>query len=310
MNYWWVNQGQTFREEISGGYIWSPTANRDKSRNQTYLTLREVAPGDLIFSYANGKIAALGIASDRYVEAERPVAFGKSGEQWAMNGWLVSIRWIVLKEPIRPRDYLSQIVPLLPKKYAPIRTNGFGNQKFYLTSIGATLGPLLVQFAQNSNPTLADAIDESQLGVQDDLAERAVRQQVLPVTEKDQLIRARRGQGLFRANVEEIETSCRLTGVNDKRFLVASHIKPWRESSNAERLDGNNGLLLSPHVDRLFDRGWISFANHGGIICDNQGVCRLMKKWGLDQSRSAGSFNSRQQWYLNYHRSVSYKAKA
>ena len=83
----------------------------------------------------------------------------------------------------------------------------------------------------------------------------------LTPTEKEQLVRARRGQGKFRENVQKHERACRLTGINDARFLIASHIKPWRSSSNAERLDGENGLLLSPNVDFLFDRGFISFAD-------------------------------------------------
>jgi len=80
-------------------------------------------------------------------------------------------------------------------------------------------------------------------------------------TEKDQLIKARKGQGKFRQNVERIEKKCRVTGVVEKNMLIASHIKPWKLSSNIERLDGNNGLLLSPHIDKLFDLGWISFSD-------------------------------------------------
>lgn len=75
-------------------------------------------------------------------------------------------------------------------------------------------------------------------------------------TEKQQISNARRGQGLFRARVELIERGCRLTGVVDRAHLGASHIKPWRACTNTERLDGHNGLLLAPHIDHLFDRGF------------------------------------------------------
>ena len=81
----------------------------------------------------------------------------------------------------------------------------------------------------------------------------------IPETDKEQLIKARRGQGTFQVRVEAIEAACRVTGVKDRQFLVASHIKPWRASDNAEKLDGNNGQLLSPHVDKVFDNGWITF---------------------------------------------------
>ncbi|KHN59089.1 HNH endonuclease signature motif containing protein [Aeromonas hydrophila] len=55
----------------------------------------------------------------------------------------------------------------------------------------------------------------------------------------------------------------RVTGVSNKALLIASHIKPWSESDNAERLDGHNGLLPSPHIYKLFDHGRITFTNAG-----------------------------------------------
>ncbi len=61
MRYWWVNHKQTFRHEFSGGYIWSPKTKRGGALNRFYETLREVAPGDVIFSYAGGVIRGFGM---------------------------------------------------------------------------------------------------------------------------------------------------------------------------------------------------------------------------------------------------------
>jgi 5-methylcytosine-specific restriction protein A len=67
-----------------------------------------------------------------------------------------------------------------------------------------------------------------------------------------------------------IEKQCRLTGITDLRFLRASHIKPWSKCADgSERVDGSNGLLLSPHADFLFDRGWITFEDDGALICSD-----------------------------------------
>jgi len=107
-------------------------------------------------------------------------------------------------------------------------------------------------------------------------------------TEKKQLINARKGQGKYRRNVEAVERGCRLTGVADRTFLVASHIKPWPKSSNAERLNGNNDLLLSLHADRLFDRGWISFQDNGDIVCVNDIAPEVMRTWELDPVSTHG----------------------
>lgn len=89
----------------------------------------------------------------------------------------------------------------------------------------------------------------------------------LSETEKKRLVNARLGQGGFRQALEEIwENCCALTGCDIRAALRASHIKPWRSSSNEERLDPDNGLLLVANADALFDRGLISFADDGLII--------------------------------------------
>ena len=84
----------------------------------------------------------------------------------------------------------------------------------------------------------------------------------LSFTEKQQLINARVGQGVFRDNVAKIwgGERCAVTLVNIREILIASHIKPWRDCEDSlERLDGANGLLLCAHIDKLFDQHLLSF---------------------------------------------------
>ena len=85
----------------------------------------------------------------------------------------------------------------------------------------------------------------------------------LPETDRQAIVLARRGQGLFKKRVMRIEHACRITGVNREEHLRASHCKPWRDATNEERLDGENGLLLTPSIDHLFDRGFIAFEDSG-----------------------------------------------
>lgn len=80
------------------------------------------------------------------------------------------------------------------------------------------------------------------------------RDSAIPLTEREALIRARRGQGLFKERVMLVERRCRITGVENPVHLRASHCKPWRDSDNTERLNGENGLLLTPSIDHLFSR--------------------------------------------------------
>jgi hypothetical protein len=89
-------------------------------------------------------------------------------------------------------------------------------------------------------------------------------------TEKEQLVKARIGHSNFKEGLINRECECRLCGVTDKRFLIASHIKPWSQSDDQERLDLDNGLLFCPNHDALFDKGFITFDENGEIIISEQ----------------------------------------
>jgi putative restriction endonuclease len=86
-------------------------------------------------------------------------------------------------------------------------------------------------------------------------------------TTRTALIEARLGQGRFRAAlIDKFGGRCAVTGVAVVELLRASHIKPWAHATNDERLDPENGLLLTPTLDVLFDRGFISFDSDGSVI--------------------------------------------
>lgn len=119
MRYWWVNQNQTFRHEMRGGYLWSPKRNSNGGRNPFYEAMREVAPGDLIFSFVDTKIPAIGIATSYCWESPKPTEFGTAGQNWEDVGWKVSVSFSVLANKIRPKDHIALLGPLLPKRNAP-----------------------------------------------------------------------------------------------------------------------------------------------------------------------------------------------
>ena len=119
------------------------------------------------------------------------------------------------------------------------------------------------------------------------------------------LTEVRTKQELFKRRLIGIEKQCRLTRVMDLRFLRASHIKPWSAcETGTERTDGNNGLLLTPNADLLFDRGWISFEDKGGLLVTPELPSEIRTRIGLNlkPGRSCGSFTDDQQRYLEFHR--------
>jgi len=86
-------------------------------------------------------------------------------------------------------------------------------------------------------------------------------------TERKGLVTSRVGQGYFRNQlIERFDNKCAVTNTSIVSILVASHIVPWSESTEEERLDVNNGILLSPLYDALFDKHLVSFADNGSII--------------------------------------------
>jgi hypothetical protein len=129
-------------------------------------------------------------------------------------------------------------------------------------------------------------------------------------TEKDVLIRARRGQGRYRDNLEKVESACRVTGALDRRHLRATHIKPWFQSDDREKLDGFNGLLLSPHVNHLFDRGYISFSDAGELLISKHMNDMVLTSWGIKPGRTVGTFKPEQKKYLAYHRQQVFEQEA
>lgn len=85
-------------------------------------------------------------------------------------------------------------------------------------------------------------------------------------TEKDNLVKCRMGQGDFRKQLINYWQGCSVTKYKDLGILIASHIKPWKDSDNSERLDLYNGFLLTPNLDKLFDKGYITFTDNGSIV--------------------------------------------
>ncbi|TBR07423.1 MAG: HNH endonuclease, partial [Lysobacter sp.] len=130
------------------------------------------------------------------------------------------------------------------------------------------------------------------------------RDEAVPETTRQAIVQARRGQGLFKQRVMQIERRCRLTGVDRVEHLRASHCKPWRDASNVERLDGENGLLLTPDADHLFDRGFLSFEDSGRVLVSPVAHAPSLRAMGLDPASlsSVGSFSEGQRAFLSYHR--------
>ncbi len=325
--YWWVNHKQTVRQEVDGQYLWSPKMARGKDgarRNVFYDNMRRATPGDLVLSYANGQIGFVGRIAEFAFTAPKPSEFGKTGANWSDEGWLLPVFWVPLEHPIRPRNFLDALAPLLPSRYSPIRPEtGMGNQGVYLAEIPEGVYREVAARVSFSHEALrqggANSLTYGNVRdwIEEQMVLRLERDPHLDQTTKRSVIQARRGQGQFRTSVGAIEPACRVTGVTNPSLLIASHIKPWRVCRSAEeRLDGMNGLMLTPDVDLLFDRGFITFEDSGRTRTSERIDSGDLRRLGLQQLTlddlgfsevsapwETRAFAPRQREYLAYHRS-------
>lgn len=310
MKYWWVNQGKTYAHEVGQDFMWSPMTNIKGNAVNAYDNMKLLEPGDLVFSHSKNFIRATGIVQSRAFVGPQPDFEGTGSSDWADTGWHCNVSFTELENPLDYGLHLEQIQPLLPQKYSPLDRNGkavlsylfelseeLGNYLSHLTKLDAT--DILIRQAQ--------AVTEAEDELNDEAEKEIVQKESIGPLEKQNLVKSRRGQGIFKTNVKMYEKECRVTGLTDKTHLTASHIKPWRKSDNREKIDGNNGLLLSPHVDRLFDHGFISFSNSGELLVSSKLNREVLTFWNIDSAINVGLFRPEQCVYLEYHRSNIFK---
>lgn len=118
---------------------------------------------------------------------------------------------------------------------------------------------------------------------------------------KDCVVKQRINQSFFRKQLLKKYNHCCLCDVSAKELLVASHIKPWSVSSSKEKVDDNNGLLLCPNHDALFDQGFISFDDNGNIIISDRLSNVNRKSMDVNENMNI-SVNNKIRGYLKYHR--------
>jgi len=125
------------------------------------------------------------------------------------------------------------------------------------------------------------------------------------VTERQGLVTSRVGQGAYRKRIlHRWDYQCAVTGFEKLEVLIASHIVPWAEASHEERLDVNNGILLSPTYDALFDRHLISFDDRGRILLSDGIESQAYHQIGVTGRESVRQLSSGNQAYLERHRQL------
>ena len=149
----------------------------------------------------------------------------------------------------------------------------------------------------------------TKVGISDDEKIKTIKKyQELKNKDKETVIKARIGQGIFRDwLIEYWGGECSVTGCNKISVLIASHIKPWKDCNNQEAIDVYNGLLLTPNIDKLFDKGLISFSDNGEIIISSQLNDKDIKTLGVRTDMKLNKIKNEHLEYFDYHRKMIFK---
>ncbi len=294
MRYFIVFQGKSFAEEFREGYLWAPKLSKDGEEIFHWKNMTKIKKGDIIFSIVNGKLVSVNEAMSDCMESTKPAS--KNSSNWEENGWLVKAKYNLINNPFKVKEHFDEIKDMLPSRYSPFDKNGDGNQG-YLFEIGPKLASYILDltkddFANSMKEKVSNSIIETTNSLLD---------KILDKTEEKTLIKTRIGQGLFKKKLLEISNSCIICGLKTKELLIASHIKPWSRSNNKERLDVNNGFLMCPNHDALFDKGYISFSNEGNILISSAILKEEYAFLNIDENIKI-SINPEQIKYIEWHR--------
>jgi putative restriction endonuclease len=293
MAVWWVFQNKSYERSRAGGYLWAPLVDKEGHKKSHWEAVDQVQPGDLILSSKDRQIVATSVALSAAYKAPQPDPL--DAENWTGEGRRVDVAYADLPEPIAVDD-LEPLFPLLQADSGPIAASGRGKQG-YLFPVHPVAAKQILERVDRV------ASVQEIVGAASDLDKPE------PITVGIRTQKIRVGQQVFRDKVLTLWSGrCAVTGVDDPRLLIASHIKPWGLANNRERLDPLNGLLLEAGIDQLFDQGLITFETDGRLLISDSLSEQNRDALGLGISQMRLSVKTGSEDYLAFHRSNIFQA--
>ncbi|MCK8521475.1 HNH endonuclease [Aquimarina sp. D1M17] len=296
--YYWVNQGKTYKEEKEGGYLWAPTHNSSGNSVFHWDNMTKLNPNDIVLNYYKGYLIGYCIIASEYFLASQPKEFNVDVE-WQTKGYMIDAKYFLFSTPLDINKVYSKIEQYLPSKYAPLNKTGNPSKikanQGYLYKLNWDIVKVIFDLARVR-------LDDYTKPIQT-VNEEASKYNTPKQTTRESLVISRTCQGEFRQQIlKRWDYKCAVNGVTIKEILIASHIVPWRESSDQERIDVDNGLLLSPTYDALFDRCLISFDDDGQILLSGSMNRNNFSKLGITGKEKINNLTEGNKKYLKRHR--------
>lgn len=293
MRFFWVNIGSSFNEVKEQHFLWAPQYGMNKHGKKfnptSWETVKDVKVGDIIFCNKEREIVYIATATSDADDASRPP--NRSFDKWEREGTRVDVDLTVLDHPIDILQFRDIFMAAFNELSRPtvFAENGFCTQT-YMCELPEAAAKMIASFI--SDNVSIDFRSESS----------KVKEPIGRT--KEAIVQARIGHGPYRDKLfKKWGGKCAVTGVAVESILTASHIVAWSISDEKEKVDPFNGLPLIPNLDKLFDKGMISFTDNGNLIY-RDGSEKLLSDLGIPLNSKINMVFEENVKYLRRHREI------
>lgn len=297
MAFFWVNLGASYKEVAAHNFLWAPAYvvgnNGKKKINAGWEPVKEVNAGDVIFCNRDENIIYVAVARKAAYPAKRPPT--RVFNKWNDEGFQIDVDLTILTPAVSVKGFKAVLLAIHNDECSPAlltKTGGIAQQYMVRLPLGA--GALILSYLGDAEESVCEQVSSRKKG------------RIQQGGTRETVAQARVGQGQFRDDVMSLwQHTCPVTGLGKPELLTASHIVPWSLSNEIEKIDPNNGFPLSPALDKLFDRGYVSFNNHGQLLIKTSELSiRDLKCLGINPDAKIKGLNAEQKAYLARHRQL------
>ncbi|KAB2966575.1 HNH endonuclease signature motif containing protein [Zoogloea sp.] len=299
MAFFWVNLGTSYQEVAAHNFLWAPAyvvgKNGKKKTNAGWDSVKEVKAGDVIFCHRRQNIIYVAVARETAYPAKRPQT--RTFKPWNDEGFRIDVDLTILAPPVSVAGFKPTLMAIHNQECSPAlftRTGDTAQQYMIRLPLGA--GALILSYLGDAEVKVCEQVSDRQSG------------RLTKGSTRETVAQARVGQGQFRDDVLALwQYACPVTGLSKPELLTASHIVPWSLSNETEKIDPNNGFPLSPALDKLFDRGYVSFDDQGLLLVKNSALnAQDQQCLGIAPGSKISGLNAQQKAYLARHRQLNH----
>lgn len=303
MAYYWVNLGVSYKEVRDFKFLWAPshtyTASGEKTVKAGWGHVPNIKKDDVIICHENKRIIYVAQALDDAYPALRPES--RTYDEWKKEGNKVDVNLIVLERPVSTDEFKHHIIERFNEQCEPKLFTVDGNAtQNYMVAIPESVASIVLSSLDSANLGLL-----KQPSKPSGDTKRRKKRKVIKGGVRSARSKARIGQGAFRDEVLDIwNQTCPVTKVALPELLIASHIVSWVLSDDDEKVDGYNGFPFVPNVDKLFDKGLISFADDGLLLISPHLSVATLNALGIREDTKISGLTEEHTFYLAKHRST------